>query len=96
MSNCWLHAQTPVKVKHEFSQPYFHPSFMHSPCATAIRSWWRKEKEQQEDAREQKWEDVYVFFLNLDLDSPCFGEEGAKEQHLKACAQRREIYINSP
>lgn len=35
-------------------------------------------------------------FLNLDLDSPCFGEEGAKEQHLKACAQRREIYINSP
>lgn len=69
---------------------------MHSPCATAIRSWWRKEKEQQEDAREQKWEDVYVVFLNLDLDSPCFGEEGAKEQHLKACAQRREIYINSP
>lgn len=36
-----------------------------------------------------------MFFLNiLDLGSPCFGEEGAKEQHLKACAQHREIYIN--
>lgn len=37
----------------------------------------------------------YLWFFNLDLGSHCFGEEGAKEQHLKACAQDREIYINS-
>lgn len=39
----------------------------------------------------------YLCFLNiLDLGSPCFSEEGAKVQHLKACAQHREIYVDSP
>lgn len=36
----------------------------------------------------------YLCFLNiLDLGSPCFSEEGAKVQHLKACAQHREIQL---
>lgn len=55
----------------------------------------REKEQQQEEAREQQWQDIYVF-LKLDLGSPCFGEEGAKEQRLKAHAQHREIYTNSP
>lgn len=37
----------------------------------------------------------YLCFFNLDIGGPYFGEEGAKAQHFKACAQHREIYINS-
>lgn len=73
---------------------------MHSPpfpLATLRGGCRRKEKEQQqEEAREQQWEDIYGFFFNLDLDSPCFGGEGVKEEHLKACARHRGIYIDFP